>query len=205
MDSLKKVILNLGCGSNRIPGSVGVDSVLIDDFVDVVHDLNVFPYPFSDNSVDEVWLIFVLEHLDNPSKVLEEVYRILKPAGKVFIRVPHFSSVYCWGELTHHHAFTFGFWNVFVKEGTRFYYSKARFRVLDSRLKYFLTYPPVKWHIYDSWEPYWENYFLVGGLTKVFVRAVQFLIDLSPKLFERFWCYYVGGAAEINCVLEAEK
>ena len=33
------------------------------DRCDVVHDLNVFPYPFSVNSFDEVRIYHVLEHL----------------------------------------------------------------------------------------------------------------------------------------------
>jgi hypothetical protein len=43
MNKQKKIILNLGCGKTRIPDSIGVDRVLISDFVDVVHDLDVPP------------------------------------------------------------------------------------------------------------------------------------------------------------------
>jgi len=203
--SESELVLDLGCGMAKRPGAVGVDSIDIKGVVDVVHDLNVFPYPFAESSVDQVWLIFVLEHLDKPFQVLEEVYRILKPGGKVFIRVPHYSSVYCWGELTHQRAFFYGFWEIFGDQSTRAYYSTARFKVLDSRLKYFLTYPPVKWHTDDPWQPHWEHYFIIGSLVKIAVSIIQFFIDLSPRVFERFWAYYVGGAAEVNCVLQAEK
>jgi len=203
----EKVILNLGCGTIRIPGSIGVDCVPIEGFADVVWNLDKFPYPFPESYADEVWLIFTLEHLEDPFKVLEEVYRILKPQGKVFIRVPHFSSCYCWGELTHKRAFSSGFWSVFSGQdnNARRYYSKAEYSVVDLRVKYFLTYPPIKWFKSDSWKPHWEKFFIVGRLIKIFVSVVQFLIDLSPEIFERFWCYYVGGAAEICCVLKAEK
>jgi SAM-dependent methyltransferase len=27
---------------------------------------------------------------------------------------------------------------------------------------------------------------------------IQWLIDLSPRFFERVWCYYVGGATEVR-------
>ncbi len=202
-----KIILNLGCGTAKIPGALGVDRVYIEGFVDVVHDLDTFPYPFEESSVDEAWLIFTLEHLEDPFKVLEEVYRILKPGGQVFIRVPHYSSCYCWGELTHKRAFSSGFWLVFSHQGnnSRHYYTPARYSLVDLRVKYFLTYPRVKWHRGDTWNPHWENYFIIGPLIKIFVSVVQFFIDLSPQIFERFWCYYVGGAAEVCAVLKAEK
>ena len=39
-------------------------------------------------SVDLLLLISVLEHLDEPEKVLHECYRVLKPEGKMLINVP---------------------------------------------------------------------------------------------------------------------
>ena len=32
------------------------------------------------------------------------------------------------------------------------------------------------------------------------LNPIQFLIDLSPRLFERFWCYYVGGATQVEWI-----
>lgn len=68
-----------------------------------------------------------------------------------------------------------------------------------------MTYPPLKWHKSDTWKPHWGKCFFVNRLIKAFVLVVQFFIDLSPRFFERFWCYYVGGAAEIAVILEAIK
>ena len=58
--SLSKV-LDIGCGRHKLPGSIGLDIVPLEG-VDVVHDLNQFPYPFSDNSFDSVRLSHA--HLD---------------------------------------------------------------------------------------------------------------------------------------------
>jgi len=44
--------------------------------------------PFHNNSVDNVILFNVLEHIYNPYKVLEEIYRILKKNGKVYTSIP---------------------------------------------------------------------------------------------------------------------
>jgi len=43
---------------------------------DVVHDLDEFPYPFEENEYGTVWMIHVLEHLENPDQALEEAKRI---------------------------------------------------------------------------------------------------------------------------------
>lgn len=54
--------------------------------------------PFRDNSIDIVVSLMVLEHVTNPQKVIEEVFRILKPGGVFFLacenylafREPHY-------------------------------------------------------------------------------------------------------------------
>jgi predicted SAM-dependent methyltransferase len=61
--------LNLGCGLKRIEGFTGVD-IIKTPAVDVVHNLDVFPYPFADNSAEEIIMDNVLEHLDDVIKVL---------------------------------------------------------------------------------------------------------------------------------------
>jgi len=52
-------ILELGCGANKTPGAVGVDRVA-GPGVDVVHDLSRLPWPFPDNTFDEVRLSHIL-------------------------------------------------------------------------------------------------------------------------------------------------
>lgn len=81
--------INFGCGGNPIPGYVNVD--MYSDKADVNHDLNVFPYPFEDNSVDFVIMTDVFEHLDDPRKVVKEIRRILKPGSVFKFYLPHFT------------------------------------------------------------------------------------------------------------------
>ena len=45
---------------------------------------------FQDQSIDYVILSHVIAVVDNPEKLLEEVYRVLKPGGKIFI-LNHFT------------------------------------------------------------------------------------------------------------------
>ena len=53
------------------------------DIVGDIHDL-----PFEDNSKEAILCLAVLEHVHNPIKAMEELYRVLKPGGKLLIYVP---------------------------------------------------------------------------------------------------------------------
>jgi len=57
---------------------------------DIIHDLREFPYPFEDNSADEIRNVECLEHISFKltMSVLKEFFRILKPGGKIHIQVP---------------------------------------------------------------------------------------------------------------------
>jgi predicted SAM-dependent methyltransferase len=62
---MSEVNLNLGCSSYIMPGWVNVDCRPLPG-VDVVCDLEQIPWPWKDNSVDEVLMSHFLEHLDDP-------------------------------------------------------------------------------------------------------------------------------------------
>jgi SAM-dependent methyltransferase len=53
------------------------------DIVGDIHDI-----PLESESVDAIFCIAVLEHVRNPLKAMEEMYRVLKPGGKILIYVP---------------------------------------------------------------------------------------------------------------------
>lgn len=99
--------LNLGCGRDIRKGYLNLD-FLKGEGVDVVHDLNKFPYPFDSDSFDEIILNHVFEHLDYPFLVLKELYRITKNKGVIKITVPHFRSTNAWAALSHKRAFSSG-------------------------------------------------------------------------------------------------
>jgi predicted SAM-dependent methyltransferase len=123
--------IDFGCGQRKKEGYVGVDALSIPG-VDVVHDLNIFPYPFEDNSADDIWMDNVLEHLDNPLKVMEEIYRISKNDAKVLISVPYFRSFYATIDPTHKNYFGVWWFNYFDPSHpfhSRYGYTKAQFRL----------------------------------------------------------------------------
>lgn len=80
--------LNLGCGHDIREGWVNLDYINAPG-VDIVHDLNVTPLPFADNTFDNICADNVLEHLSRYEPVINECHRILIPGGRLEIRVPY--------------------------------------------------------------------------------------------------------------------
>jgi predicted SAM-dependent methyltransferase len=56
-------------------------------------DLEQFPYPWENSSIDEILLSHVLEHLGESKsiylKIIQELYRICKHGAIIHIHVPH--------------------------------------------------------------------------------------------------------------------
>ena len=50
-----------------------------------IEEMDASKMTFKDSSFDGAFLCWVLEHVPNPSEVLKEVHRVLRPGGKVFI------------------------------------------------------------------------------------------------------------------------
>lgn len=118
-------VLHFGSGTKKLPGSISVDILDLPQ-VDVVHDLDVFPWPFEDNSFDLVYGHNSLEHLDNIVAVMNEMHRILRPNGRVVLTVPYFRSTDAFGDPTHKHFFTSQSMDSFTE---------ARYQYTDSRFK----------------------------------------------------------------------
>jgi SAM-dependent methyltransferase len=128
-----KRVLHVGCGKRKAAGSVGLDLYPGSD-ADVLGDLNHFPYPFPDNTFDEIICEHVLEHLEDLVGVVEEIHRITRPGGKIIVEVPHFTSVYFYQDPTHRRPFTSKTFDYFVEgtEVSHFGYSRARLKVLKA-------------------------------------------------------------------------
>ena len=92
--------LNVGCGRDIKEGWINLDMVKHEG-VDVIHDLNKFPYPFKDNTFDIILASQIIEHLDNPLSFIKELWRIAKPGAEINIGTVHFSSPTVWGDITH--------------------------------------------------------------------------------------------------------
>ncbi|OIO05571.1 hypothetical protein AUJ26_02710 [Candidatus Falkowbacteria bacterium CG1_02_37_21] len=152
--------LNLGCGLTRIPDFTGVD-IIKTPATDIVHDLNVFPYPFPDNSAEEIILDNVLEHLDDTIKVMEELYRIAQPAALIKVYVPYFKSNSAFTDPTHQHFFTETSFKYFAPDHPFHFYTHANFKVLQTKLINHTQYRDAK-HLLRNLLPCKKilNYFL---------------------------------------------
>ncbi len=64
--------------------------------------------PYEDNSFNVVFSKSVLEHFYYPEKLIQEIYRILKPGGLAITMVPDWESVYksFYDDYTHRRPFT---------------------------------------------------------------------------------------------------
>jgi Uncharacterized protein conserved in bacteria len=102
-----EIKLNLGCGLKKFVGDGWINVDAYDTCnPDVKCDLNKFPYPWEDNSVDHIYMSHILEHIPNWWEAFLECARILKPDGTLEIRVPDESSSTALTYRDHHHVFS---------------------------------------------------------------------------------------------------
>ncbi|MEP7182607.1 MAG: methyltransferase domain-containing protein [Betaproteobacteria bacterium] len=95
--------LNLGCGRNILGGWINVDVYPLPG-VDVVADLGRCgeqPLPFAADSVDEMLLSHVIEHIREPLPLMQELHRVARNAARLVIRVPYGSSDDAYEDPTH--------------------------------------------------------------------------------------------------------
>ncbi len=86
----EKLIINLGSGIKKIRD--GVINVDFYPFKQVGLVADISRLPLKNNSVDAVINEFVLEHVKDPKKIVDEIYRVLKPKGVVYVCVPFVAS-----------------------------------------------------------------------------------------------------------------
>lgn len=55
-----------------------------------IHCGDAYHLKFSDNFFNQILLMEVIEHLDYPNPALQEIYRVLKPGGKLFLSFPNY-------------------------------------------------------------------------------------------------------------------
>lgn len=86
--------LNVGCGNDVRQGCVNVDFRQTHPAVMKV-DLSVLPWPFADESADEILMLDFLEHFPyrKTATILSECRRILKVGGELVVQVPDFQQL----------------------------------------------------------------------------------------------------------------
>ncbi len=93
-------MVDVGCGGKKqYVSAIGVDRVASPG-VDVVADIQE-GLPFSDDSVDHVFAIHVLEHVTDLLFVMGELHRILRPTGVLHVLTPDWRHVNAVADPTH--------------------------------------------------------------------------------------------------------
>ena len=169
--------LNIGSGAHRQPGYLSVDNNENAGPVDVSHNLDVLPWPFAESSTGEVVMDHVLEHLEDTIGIIQELYRICADGATIVIRTPHYSCN--WTHPGHKRAIGVGLFDHFdprVEE----HYGQCRFQV--ERVVLHWMRPRYR----TSW------------MRTAVSAVIDWFANLSPRLCQRLWCYWVGGFDEIE-------
>ena len=109
--------LLIGCGNRRAkvcyqPGNESFSDLTTLDIdplsgADIIHDLDVLPYPFANDTFDEIHAPEVLEHTGRQGDwrfffaQFFEFWRILKPGGFLAASCPSVTSRWAWGDPGH--------------------------------------------------------------------------------------------------------
>ena len=137
MDKHKGILLDIGCGGNKQPGFVGMDKRELEG-VDIVHDLEVFPYPLEDEECLTIKGSHIYEHIKPWLSIdfMNELWRLLKVDGQLMLSMPYGWSYGYIQDPTHCNP---------ANEATFQYFDK------DSPL--YNIYKPKPWHIeFCSWQ-----------------------------------------------------
>lgn len=103
----RKMKLNVGCYNKPLEGYLNLDIHPYNNNVNIIHDLEKFPYPFKNSTFKEINCSFVLEHIDpnKTMKVINEFHRISQDKGIIKIAVPYEEN--WWRDLDHKRGFNY--------------------------------------------------------------------------------------------------
>ncbi len=137
--------LNLGCGHRPIlkEGWINVD-IFKADHVDKAFNFNKFPYPFKDNTFEYIFCDCVLEHLDDPEKVMVELWRISKPNAILDFDVPYYNVMAAFNDVQHKNWFNENTFHVLIGESSSFSYTRDKFEIVREyykKTRYFRLIP----------------------------------------------------------------
>lgn len=178
--------LNLGSGKLKREGFVNIDWDA-SSTPDVLHDLNLVPYPLASSAFDYVEASHVLEHLDRPFEVMKEIHRVLKPGGVLAMKVPHFSRGLTHAE--HAHGFDVTFPLYFRRDFLGSGYQGVEFR---------LTKLELHWSAFAYLLPNLGYGVFTTYLLKTMNAVISFVANLNPYFCSRIWCFWVGGFEELE-------
>lgn len=117
--------LNLGSGFITYDDFINIDNTQLfhqgKEIIDIVMDLEKDDLPFEDNSIEEIRVENLLEHIgDGLIHLLNECHRVLKPTGIMTGNVPPANSEGSIRDITHKRQFNKGSFSYLCGQNIRF-------------------------------------------------------------------------------------
>lgn len=178
--------LNLGCGQFPKPGYINLD-IDPNTHADIIHDLAIIPYPFADEAFDLIEMDHILEHLEHTYAVIKELERILRPNGKLIIRVPHCSRGFTHWDHKRGFDVTFPYYFSNSISGG---FTNTQLKPISTKLTWFAQKQLKRQYLSKP------TYIIGLVLGYIF----DFLGNLNLFFTSRLFCYWVGGYEEIEFV-----
>jgi len=165
--------LNLGCGGKKYPDWINVDKFPTCS-PDQVVDLEQFPWPWPDNSVDEVRMFHVLEHLGAQTeiylRIIQELYRVCRDNAVIHIIVPHPRHDDFLNDPTHVRVVTPGSFSLFSQAKNREWLAKG------------MSNTPLALYLELDFAVETESYLLEEPWGKLFEQKKLPLADLGQAI-----------------------
>ena len=176
-----KRMLDLGCGRNKAPGSIGVDSNRDATAADVIADLN-HALPFPDDCFDEVRAIHVIEHVDDIVRTIAEIHRVARDGGRLCLVTPHYTDSISWRDPTHRwhlNTYSFRYWEARGFHNERHWYTRLELREISLHVELARLWKCIgfQWLVNHSqcFRRFWEQYlcFIIRGKQMEFTFEVM--------------------------------
>lgn len=139
LEEMKSIRLDVGCGENKQEGFVGMDARLLKG-VDIVHNVEEFPWPLPDNCCSLIVCSHLVEHIKPEFSIafMDECWRVLKAKGDLAVSTPYPGSRGYWQDPTHCNG-----WN------------EATWQYFDPTYPLWTIYKPKPWKIREGF-PVWQ-------------------------------------------------
>jgi len=164
--------LDLGCGENKQENFIGMDIRQLPG-VDIVHDIEKFPWPLPDSCCHLIMCSHLIEHIKPWLTIyfMNECWRIMKENGELLISTPYPGSRGYWQDPTHCNGC-----------------NEATFQYFDHRFPLYQIYKPKPWEVRQGF-PTWQS----NGNLEVILKKIVVPEDLSVNVAEKMGVKGVMG------------
>ena len=183
--SRNKLLVEIGGGPTRSYGATNLN-VYPWNNVDIVGDAHDLPY--RDTSIDNIMSRAVLEHLDEPQEAVNEMYRVLRSEGLIFLAVPFLQPYH--GYPDHYRGIT--------KTGLEYICEKAGFTRIDSgsALGPCWTLNQTVYIFLKTYFPLWGGGRLLAALWRLtmgpIISKFDIFISQENSFIMSFGVFYLG-------------